>query len=437
MTILPLLHSAALRVCAAAILVTSLITSVVTRILASVVVGGAFAFALCCVGCGACCVCDEVLNGNINRSNVCLAQEASSDAPASVAGKRSASAVTAGVATPASAANVAGSANPANPANPAKTCAEQLRPYNFPVKRVALSQGVVVSYVDEAPPQLAPSSSPSPSSSPLSSARPKAAPVLVFVHGLASYLPCWNKTIIELRKTHRCVALDLPGYGRSSTVPRENTTLVGMRAYADVIGEFLDSLKLAKVVLVGHSLGGQIVLRTALRHARKVAKLVLISPSGIEQFSPTHNEFIGKFYTTKYTQNKPSATIQSDYERGFFRFPADAQFMVEDRLAMRSASDFEEYCAVVSKCVRASINEPVLAELCNIKQKTLIIFGTEDNLIPNSLMHPEMSTDAVAVKAATSIKGSKLLMLAECGHFAQFDKPDAVNTALREFVKSD
>jgi pimeloyl-ACP methyl ester carboxylesterase len=292
-------------------------------------------------------------------------------------------------------------------------CANLLRSYTFTVKKQTLSKGIEIAYVDEGGVSAGSGNN----------------ETLLFVHGLASYLPAFDKTIEGLRSEYRCVALDLPGYGRSG---RAQT--VGIRAYADVIAEFIDSLRLSAVTLVGHSLGGQIAIRAALRYPKKIKRLVLLAPAGIETFSQTHRDFINERYTAAYTRNKSEAIIKSDYERIFFTFPSGALFMIQDRLAIRTAADFEEYCSVQSQSVRASVNEPVFQELGLLKQPTLIVFGIEDNMIPSSLMHPEQTTEEIAKLAAARIKRSKLVLLPECGHFLQYEKPRETNAAIREFL---
>jgi pimeloyl-ACP methyl ester carboxylesterase len=304
-----------------------------------------------------------------------------------------------------------------------KPCADLLQPYPFAVKKQMLSKGLEIAFVDEGPSPVAGIN--------VQSSVNHGAETFVFVHGLASYLRAWDKSVGDLRKEHRCIALDLPGYGRSS-----GTKDVGIKRYAEVVAEFMDSLRLERVVLVGHSLGGQVVVRLALTFPKKLKRLILIDPAGIETFSEAHRQFINERYTTRYTKGKPDAIVQSDYERGFFKFPKDAQFMVQDRLAMKNGSDFDEYCRLIAECVHASVNEPVFAELGNIKTPTLIVYGTEDNMIPNSLMHPELNTIDIAKLAQKKIKGSKLIMLPECGHFSQFDCPEAMNNAIRTFLKS-
>lgn len=102
------------------------------------------------------------------------------------------------------------------------------------------------------------------------------APALVLIHGLGGQLCHFSYALIEeLAQSHRVIAFDRPGSGyscwRTKTVPT-------LEAQADVVVSLLDFLRLDKVVLVGHSLGGALALSTALRHRERVVSMALLAP---------------------------------------------------------------------------------------------------------------------------------------------------------------
>src|SRR5512133_839182 len=77
---------------------------------------------------------------------------------------------------------------------------------------------------------------------------------IIFIHGLGSYSQAWIKNVESLKANYRCIAIDLPGYGKSSKQPHSGL----MTFYAGIINELVKELKLEKVYLAGHSMGGQI-----------------------------------------------------------------------------------------------------------------------------------------------------------------------------------
>jgi hypothetical protein len=81
-----------------------------------------------------------------------------------------------------------------------------------------------------------------------------AAPVLVLIHGLGDEADTWRHVLPLLAETHRVLALDLPGFGRSAHPWRAYSLLF----FARVVGAFLEQLGISKATLVGSSLGAAV-----------------------------------------------------------------------------------------------------------------------------------------------------------------------------------
>jgi pimeloyl-ACP methyl ester carboxylesterase len=78
---------------------------------------------------------------------------------------------------------------------------------------------------------------------------------IVFVHGACENSSFWNHQKI-LSDRFKIITLDLPGHGKSSPLSRE----IEIKAYADIVSEFIAKTCPDKGVLVGHSMGGAIAL---------------------------------------------------------------------------------------------------------------------------------------------------------------------------------
>lgn len=96
-------------------------------------------------------------------------------------------------------------------------------------------------------------------------------PAFVLVHGLGGRWQHWQENIPELAEHGRAIAVDLPGFGRSSPLPGGYS----FDGFADAITELVEQLELSRVVLVGHSLGGPTVVHVARRHPELVEAIVL------------------------------------------------------------------------------------------------------------------------------------------------------------------
>lgn len=102
-------------------------------------------------------------------------------------------------------------------------------------------------------------------------------PPLVLVHGAAQDGTVWRHVLPELARHFDVVALDQPGHGKSQLWRGEPIRHVA--GFAEVLGEFIRALGLGPAFVVGHSLGGAVMLRTALDHPRAVAAGVNIAGS--------------------------------------------------------------------------------------------------------------------------------------------------------------
>lgn len=280
--------------------------------------------------------------------------------------------------------------------------------YDYAVHYADLSGDIKLAYVDEG----------------------KGKETILMIHGLGSYLPAWKKNISELSKYYRVIAVDLPGYGKSSKLPHSGL----MSFYAGVIAEFIQKLDLGPVNLAGHSMGGQISMVLALEKPELVKRLILVDPAGFEAFTAGQRNWFKDVMTPNLVRLTTVDAIETNLASNFYRMPDDARFMIEDRIAMRDASDFEAYCLAVARSVHGMVEEPVLEKLTRIKMPTLIFFGENDMLIPNRYLNPGF-TSKIANTGAGLIKGSKLVMVPKCGHFMMFEKPDVFNTETRSFIQ--
>ncbi len=255
---------------------------------------------------------------------------------------------------------------------------------------------------------------------------------ILFVHGLSSNADAWSKNIKVLSKQYSCVALDLPGFGKSSKVNTEHTPTF----FAEVIHRFISELGLNQVVLVGHSMGGQAAMKLALTYPEDVSKLVLIAPAGIEQFSETESQLLTNAIRKDAVMQTSDEQIAKNYELNFYEMPGDVEKMIQDRKNIRACSDFSQHCEAISSSVRGMLSDPVFNSLSDIGQKTLVVFGEQDYLIPNKYLHPKMTTKEIAELAGDIIPNAQTALVEKAGHFVQFEKPAEVNALLTKFIES-
>src|SRR4051812_34655511 len=102
-------------------------------------------------------------------------------------------------------------------------------------------------------------------------------PVLLLVHGITSSADAWREVMPALAESHRVIAPDLLGHGRSAK-PRGDYSL---GAYASGVRDLLTALGHDSATVVGHSLGGGVAMQFAYQFPERCDRLVLVSSGGL------------------------------------------------------------------------------------------------------------------------------------------------------------
>lgn len=132
-------------------------------------------------------------------------------------------------------------------------------------------------------------------------------PAVVLVHGFLESVWMWNDIVPALAKNHRVVCVDLPGHGLSDCIGYVHT----MDEMAEAVLEVVRSLKLRKVSIVGHSMGGYVALAFAEQCPDLVRSLVLYQSTARSDSSEKQKdrkraiELVRKNYKTFVRQSIP------------------------------------------------------------------------------------------------------------------------------------
>lgn len=101
---------------------------------------------------------------------------------------------------------------------------------------------------------------------------------VIFLHGAWNDSSQWVSVVELLSREFHCFAPDLLGFGESENPKIHHS----VDLQVECLAEFIQALKLEKVYLVGHSLGGWIAASYALKYPEQIYGLVLLSPEGVE-----------------------------------------------------------------------------------------------------------------------------------------------------------
>ena len=244
----------------------------------------------------------------------------------------------------------------------------------------------------------------------------KGTPVLL-QHGLGSqakFMEPLAKLLVDKYHLH-VYTLDLPGFGLSSR--RENKPETdqsySVESFAKDIVGFLDGLKIEKVILLGHSLGGMVARAVAKNAPGRIEKLVLLATAPFLKISGIELA-LAKILPIK-------ALITTAFKRAFPKdYPRDKLAeAVAESTSCTSPIGFRRAMAQISK--KHFFSEPWLPQ---IKVPTLVI-GSEDD---RSLGYE------ASKKIQLLIPGSILYTIKGGNHEAQLLHTEEVATAIGKFL---
>lgn len=257
---------------------------------------------------------------------------------------------------------------------------------------------------------------------------------VVFVHGLGSYLKFWRYQLDAFAEAgYHVIALDMLGYGKSS---KPSTFPYTMEAMADVVREVKNSLGLERPILVGHSMGGQTSLSYAIRYPEELKALVLTSPAGFEKFSRREKEWFNAAFSVPFVKSTPEEGVWGSVRKGnFFRWKEEYDWLIEERVRLTGAKEFDQYAYAQVKSVHGlTQTDFIRASLDQVKAPTIIVYGQMDRLIPNPFLHGGPTAEVMEFGHA-GIKGSQLVGLERCGHTLQIDCSTEYNEVVLRFLK--
>jgi 4,5:9,10-diseco-3-hydroxy-5,9,17-trioxoandrosta-1(10),2-diene-4-oate hydrolase len=249
-------------------------------------------------------------------------------------------------------------------------------------------------------------------------------PPLVLVHGGGPGASGWanfSRNMEPLAARFRTICIDLPGFGKSDTKP-VGSAMPGF--YAEVLGRFLDVLEIPKAHLVGNSLGGMTSLKLALTRPDKIDRLVLMGTGGsLPLFTPWPTEGIKSIFTY-YEGSGPSIERLRAFAQQFVYDPSQ---LTEELLQKRLTASLDP--RIVANPPMRLTPDTKLEELwrdpglARLPHEILMIWGREDRVLP-------LDSAFVLLR---QIPRARLLVMPQCGHWAQWEHADEFNATVAQF----
>jgi pimeloyl-ACP methyl ester carboxylesterase len=234
------------------------------------------------------------------------------------------------------------------------------------------------------------------------------APSLVLVHGWSCDRRYWRGQVRPLAARYQTVAVDLAGHGESG-VGRQAWT---MAAFGEDVVAVAEQLDLGELVLIGHSMGGDVIVEAARRLGGRVAGLVWVDTYSTLGAPPTDQEV--EAFVAPFREDFAGATRA--LVRRLFTPDADAELV--------------EWVATDMSAAPPQIAIDALRHA--VGNERGIVAGLRELTAPVVAINPDhRPTDTRALRR----HGVKPVLLSGVGHFLMLEDPDRFNRLLGEVIE--
>lgn len=245
---------------------------------------------------------------------------------------------------------------------------------------------------------------------------------IVFLHGYGANTYTWKHQLDAFAtQGYHVWAIDLIGFGLSD---KPMKTEYSIEIFQKQIIDFMAAHKIQKAHLIGNSMGGGLGLALAISNPQRVASLVVIDPLAYPidlPFPYSLGKRLGKIVLPFFSRSLVFRTLkQIVYNpEKISSEQIDAYWHPYEMKGGREAA------LSVLKAFDRKILEALSLSYGSIDAPVLILWGERDRWIP--VEHLD--------RLANQIPGAKKILISDCGHIPQEEKPDEVNRVIFDFLK--
>jgi pimeloyl-ACP methyl ester carboxylesterase len=249
-------------------------------------------------------------------------------------------------------------------------------------------------------------------------------PAVLLVHGWPTSSFLFRNVMPTLAERNRVIAIDLPGFGESD---KPVDARYDFDFFEGAIDAFLAAVGVDRVAVVGHDLGGPVVVHWAMRRPERVTRIGLLNTLLYPEFSDAVTEFVTELMTPEGAARLTSPAGLAEILRLGVSDPA----VITDEIAAVVAAPFrgEQDRRTLARAgyglgIRGFVE--MSAELGSITCPVAVAYGTGDQVLPDVNETFERLQRDVPHAVVTRLPG--------LGHFVTEEAPDTVSAALASFV---
>jgi pimeloyl-ACP methyl ester carboxylesterase len=245
---------------------------------------------------------------------------------------------------------------------------------------------------------------------------------VIFIHGMGGDLTHFEYNIKYFKDSFRCIALDLPGYGKSDKPDIDYT----ISYYTEVLKEFLEKLNIKKCILVGNSMGGHISIMFTLENQEAVEKLILVDSAGLTKLAPFLELFIKYGMGSSLVSLPASRFIDKGIKNIFFDTESEHCKKMTNLFSQifENKEEYSKYIKAVKSNMKTMVVSRVSYRLSELVLPILIVWGKYDIMVPVNY----------AYKFLNATPNSKLAVIDEAGHVPMLEKHEVFNPILNDFL---
>jgi len=263
---------------------------------------------------------------------------------------------------------------------------------------------------------------------------------VLLLHGKNFNGAYWRQTAQALSQNgYRVVMPDQVGFGKSS---KPQKLQYSFQLLAQNTKAVLDSLGIAKVCVLGHSMGGMVATRFTLMYPVMVEKFILEDPIGLEDWKlKVPYQSVDKWCASELKQNYDSIKQyeQTNYYHGTWQPAFDEWLNLQAGWTLNK--DYKLVAWNSALTYDMIFTQPVCYEFDSIKAPALLIIGQADktalgkNLVSEDVKKTMGNYPALGKLTHEKIKASKLIELDGVGHVPHIEAFDRFIKPLLEFLK--
>ena len=241
--------------------------------------------------------------------------------------------------------------------------------------------------------------------------------VVVLLHGFLGSHKIWNKTCLNLSRSYRVIAIDLPGHGATDCFGYVHT----MDLMAKCVKAVTTSLNLKKFVIIGHSMGGYVGLAFADLFPENLRGLCLFHSTA---YADTQEKKLDRNRAIKIVKRNPSM-YTTEVVKNLFASKHLARLKTEINFAQKIASTVSKQSIISSlEGMKDRPNRDIILGL--VEYPIMMVIGELDNVLPYQQL----------LEQSNLIKNKYVLYLEQEGHMGFLENPSLCTQKLRKFLRN-